>query len=132
MTSLWLLRPIAEIVWPLYVFALATIAFVAWDRRTTSQTSDPPLRSLVALLALPVFTTSWASLTTGAERDMSHMGPASLVLLLLTLATVAGVIWILRRWRSNLFPAIPSVVASLVAAFCAFFGGAMAIADVWI
>jgi hypothetical protein len=130
--SLWLVRPIGDLVWPLYVFALATIAFVAWDRRTTSQIGDPPLRSLVALLTMPFVTTAWASLTTGAERHASHIGPASLVLLVLTLATVAGVIWVLWRWRSNLFPAIPSVLASLVAAFCAFFGGGMAIADAWI
>ena len=132
MSSLWLLPYIAEIVWPLYVLALATIAFVAWDRRTTAQIGDPSLFSLVALLVMPVVTTSWASLTTGAERNTSHMGPASLVLLVLTLATAVGVIWVLWRWRANLFPAIPSVLAALVAAFCAFFAGAMAIADAWI
>ena len=130
--SFWLIPEIAEIVWPLYVFALATIGFVAWDRRATAHIGDPPLRSLFAVLALPVITTSWASLTTGAERDASNMGWASGVLLALTLATAAAAIWVLWRWRSNLFPAIPSVLASVVAAFCAFFGGAMAITWVWI
>jgi hypothetical protein len=132
MSSLWLVPYIAEIVWPLYVFALATIAFVAWDRRATAQIGDPSLFSLVALLVMPVVTTSWASLTTGAERNASHIGPASFVLLILTLTTAASVIWVLWRWRANLFPAIPSVLASCVAAFCAYFAGAMVIAWVWI
>ena len=91
MSSLWLVPRIAEIVWPLYAFAVATIGFVAWDRRTTHDIDDPPLRWLVALLAMPVVSTSWASLTSGAEYHASEIGWASSVLIALTLVVLLAV-----------------------------------------
>lgn len=131
----WLVSMTFESVWPLYLGAALLMAALGWQRRRRLPAGDrPSVALLMALLASPVLLLLWAAATFGVEKGARSgaFGWASGVLTVLALGIVGFAGWVVWRWRSNWFAALPCALVALVTTGLAWFIGAMAIADDWI